>query len=151
MKPSPLIALAATAGIVAAAVLTAGCSTTRPGTPTTTSLSAPAMSSQSSSATFSTPNSTTTTTQPSHPVSYSSQVVLPFTGLKAPNGVAVDTAGNLYVADVGNHRVMRLAVGASAPSELPFTGLNNPQEVTVDTAGTVYVTDGHLVLKLPAQ
>src|SRR6267154_2142783 len=34
-----------------------------------------------------------------HAVSYSSQVVLPFTQLKMPVGVAVDAAGNSYVAD----------------------------------------------------
>jgi serine/threonine-protein kinase len=34
---------------------------------------------------------------------------LPFAGLKNPCGVAVDTAGALYVADTGNNRVLKLA------------------------------------------
>jgi serine/threonine protein kinase, bacterial len=37
--------------------------------------------------------------------------VLPFTGLNNPVGVAVDTAGSLYVTDVGNNRVVKLATG----------------------------------------
>ena len=44
-------------------------------------------------------SSRTTTTQPSHPASYSSAVVVPFTDLFNPQGVAVDTGGNVYVAD----------------------------------------------------
>jgi serine/threonine protein kinase, bacterial len=69
------------------------------------------------------------------------QVVLPFTGLKFPDAVAVDTAGAVYVSDRGNDRVVKLAPGASTESVLPFTGLNDPEGVAVDTAGDVYVTD----------
>ena len=39
------------------------------------------------------------------------QTVLPFTDLDEPNGVAVDSAGALYVADSANDRVVRLAAG----------------------------------------
>jgi serine/threonine protein kinase, bacterial len=39
------------------------------------------------------------------------QTVLPFTGLNNPNGVAVDTAGNLYVPDMGNNRMVKLPAG----------------------------------------
>jgi DNA-binding beta-propeller fold protein YncE len=41
-------------------------------------------------------------------VSYSSQVVLPFPSVRNPVGIAVDTAGNLYVADKRFHRVLKL-------------------------------------------
>jgi serine/threonine-protein kinase len=37
------------------------------------------------------------------------QAVLPFTGLDGADGVAVDTAGNVYVGDWGNDRVVKLA------------------------------------------
>ncbi len=37
--------------------------------------------------------------------------MLPFTGLNNPLGVAVDTAGNLYVTDTGNKRVVKLPAG----------------------------------------
>jgi serine/threonine protein kinase, bacterial len=79
-------------------------------------------------------------------------VVLPFTGLNSPRGVAVDAAGTLYVTDYGNSRVLKLAAGASAQTVLPFTGLNNPWGVAVDAAGTLYVTDwgNNRVLKLAA-
>jgi serine/threonine protein kinase, bacterial len=33
------------------------------------------------------------------------------TGLGGPGGVAVDTAGNLYVTDQGNNRVLKLPAG----------------------------------------
>ena len=34
---------------------------------------------------------------------------LPFTGLENPVAVAVDNAGNIYVADGGNDKVLKLA------------------------------------------
>ena len=78
---------------------------------------------------------------------------LPFTGLSHPTGVAVDTAGNVYVADSGNHRVLKLAAGSNTPTKLSFSGLSDPYDVAVDTAGNVYVTDrrNHQVLKMPPQ
>ncbi|WP_328411113.1 serine/threonine-protein kinase PknD [Nocardia sp. NBC_00403] len=83
---------------------------------------------------------------------YSSQTPLPFTGVSLPTDVSVDTAGNVYVSDMGNDRVVKLAAGASTPIPLPFTGLNNPQGVAIDTAGNVYVTDtsNDRVVKLAA-
>jgi serine/threonine protein kinase, bacterial len=85
------------------------------------------------------------------PVSYSSQVVLPFPGISY-SGVAVDTGGNLYVTDFNNNRVLKLAAGASVPTPLPFADLDDPRGVAVDTRGNVYVADlGHYrVLKLAA-
>jgi serine/threonine protein kinase, bacterial len=38
---------------------------------------------------------------------------LPFTGLNHPVSVAVDTAGDVYVVDGGNHRVLKLAAEQS--------------------------------------
>jgi serine/threonine protein kinase, bacterial len=73
--------------------------------------------------------------------SHSAQVVLPFTGLNQVGGVAVDAAGNLYVADNGNHRVLELAAGSATQDVLPFTLLNQAGGVAVDSAGTLYVTD----------
>ena len=67
--------------------------------------------------------------------------MLPFTGLNDPRGVAVDTAGDLYVTDSGNKWVLKLAAGSATQSVLPFTGLNGPDGVAVDAAGDLYVTD----------
>ena len=64
----------------------------------------------------------------------------------------MDTAGNLYVADTNNKRVLKLAAGSATPTVLPFTGLNYPSGVAVDTAGNLYVTDSgnNRVLELAA-
>jgi DNA-binding beta-propeller fold protein YncE len=51
-------------------------------------------------------------------------------GSKGPSSVAVDSAGNLYVADFRSSRVLKLAAGASRPT-------------TVDADGTVYATSFH--------
>jgi serine/threonine protein kinase, bacterial len=98
------------------------------------------------------PSSPSSPSSVSPPSSARPQVQLPFTGLNKPGDVAVNTAGDLYVADYGNSRVLRLAAGSSFPMALPFTGLNKPQGVAVDTAGNLYVTDegNDRVLKLPA-
>jgi serine/threonine protein kinase, bacterial len=80
------------------------------------------------------------------------QVTLPFTGLKIPTGVAVDSAGNLYVAGISNNQVLKLAAGSATQEVLPFTGLAWPTGVAVDAAGNLYVTDSanKRVLKLAA-
>ncbi len=133
MKPNPLIALAVTTRIVAAAVSTAGCSTTSPST------------TPRGSATH------TTTTRPSHPASYSSQVVLPFGDyINHLAGVAVDAAGNVYVLDSYYGQVWELAPGAKSPTRLGFNDLGQAVQVALDTGGNFYVTDDHdsRVLKL---
>jgi hypothetical protein len=80
------------------------------------------------------------------------QEVLPFTGLTNPSGVAVDPAGDVYLADSSNHRVLKLAAGSKDQTVLPFTGLQTPTGVAVDSEGNVYVTDGpnNRVVKLVA-
>ena len=84
------------------------------------------------------------------PAQAPSQVMLPFTGLSAPYGVAVDGAGNLYVTDTAHMRVLKLAAGTTTQTVLPFAGLNGPEGVAVDGAGNLYVTDpgNKRVLKL---
>jgi len=66
--------------------------------------------------------------------------VWPFTGLYQPQGLAVDGAGSVYVADF-NNRVVKLAAGSNNQTVLPFDGLNYPEGVAVDSAGNVYVAD----------
>ncbi|MEE6139563.1 protein kinase [Mycobacterium sp. 050128] len=87
-----------------------------------------------------------------HDPSYGAQVTLPFNGLGHPADVEVDPAGNIYVADDINNRVLKLAPGSNVPIELPFTGLNSPEGVAGDSAGNLYVADtnNNRVLKLPA-
>ncbi|MGD9622008.1 MAG: serine/threonine-protein kinase PknD [Mycolicibacterium sp.] len=87
-----------------------------------------------------------------HAPSQPSQASLPFAGLDHPDGVAVDAAGNVYVTDWGNDRVLKIPAGSDRQVELPFAGLKSPDDVAVDLAGSVYVADtgNNRVLKLPA-
>ncbi|MEV3903602.1 serine/threonine-protein kinase [Mycobacterium sp. NPDC050551] len=68
-------------------------------------------------------------------------------------GIAVDTANRLYIADADPSagEVVRLAPGAVV-EKLPITDLRMPTGVAVDRAGSVYVTDhlGNQVVRLPA-
>lgn len=73
--------------------------------------------------------------------------------LNTPVGLAVDAAGNLYIADFGNNRIREVAGGAVstvAGSVQGFGGdggpataaqLNAPQGVALDKAGNLYITD----------
>ncbi|HMD71655.1 MAG TPA: hypothetical protein VKF41_09955 [Bryobacteraceae bacterium] len=89
--------------------------------------------------------------------------------LNQPSGVALDAAGNLYIADLGNSLVRKVDgngtittfAGGGGNSTIPAFGdgfpanqaiLANPQGVAVDTAGNLYVADyGHnLVRKVTA-
>ena len=80
------------------------------------------------------------------------QTEVQFTGLHAPNGVAVDVQGNVYVSDAQNHRVVKLDK-AGTQTVLPFTGLRGPGPLAVDKDGNVYVADHYWpsqIWKLPA-
>ena len=56
-----------------------------------------------------------------------------------PAGVAVDGAGNVYVADTDNNSVRKItSVGVVSTSA---TGFNGPSGIAADTAGNVYVAD----------
>jgi serine/threonine-protein kinase len=61
-------------------------------------------------------------------------------------------AGDLYVSDNRNNRVLKLSAGSSTPQTLPFTDLSSPNGVAVDPARDVYVADtgNDRVVKLPA-
>ena len=71
-----------------------------------------------------------------------------------PQGVAVDTSGNVYVADYGNHTVRKitpLRVVSTLAGSAGISGTNDasgssarfyqPEGVAVDSAGNVYVAD----------
>ena len=80
-------------------------------------------------------------------------------------GIAIDSGGNLWVADIGNNRVLHfpaavLAAGQNAPAadfavgqpnltsstaattSLSVTGLDHPTSVSFDPAGNMFVADG---------
>ena len=75
--------------------------------------------------------------------------------LNAPFGVAVDAAGNLYIAEFGNNRVRKVSTNGNI-STLAGNGvsgyggdggqatsamINGPQGVAVDGSGNVYIAD----------
>jgi uncharacterized protein (TIGR03437 family) len=95
--------------------------------------------------------------------------------LNQPRALAFDSAGNLWVADTGNHRVVRYSAGvlnsqtqpaadtvigqkdftsngANAGGQVSGSGLDTPTALAFDSQGNLYVSDGRnsRVLKFPA-
>lgn len=72
-------------------------------------------------------------------------------GLARPFGVAIDTSGNLLIADTFNGRIVKLPYGGGAQTTVA-TGFNTPSAVAVDLAGDIYVADAGAdqVYRLPA-
>lgn len=81
----------------------------------------------------------------------------------APHGLAFDSAGKLYVADSGNHRIRRISVndrlvetfagtGTSGASDVTRTAatFNTPFGVVFDSAGNLYIADrdNHRIRKI---
>jgi len=61
-------------------------------------------------------------------------------GLAQPSGVAVDGAGNVFIADRGNSRVVEVPAGGGAQTTVG-SGLDQPAGVAVDGAGDVFIAD----------
>ncbi|MGP8199826.1 MAG: BACON domain-containing protein [Limisphaerales bacterium] len=62
-------------------------------------------------------------------------------GLHGPFGVAVDGAGNVYIADTYNDAIKEWAVANNTVTSLVSSGLIQPRGVAVDGAGNVYIAD----------
>ena len=78
----------------------------------------------------------------------------PSAGFGAPWGVATDAAGNVYVADAGNHTIRKITSAGVVSTLAGLAGssgstdgmgnaarFNQPRAVAVDAAGNVYVAD----------
>ncbi|HEX3481921.1 MAG TPA: NHL repeat-containing protein [Kofleriaceae bacterium] len=78
----------------------------------------------------------------------------------APSGVAVDSAGNVYVADAGNHTIRKVTPAGAATTLAGTAGMSgkadgtgavarflNPEGVAVDSSGNVYVADGNATIR----
>ena len=76
--------------------------------------------------------------------------------LNLPSAIAVDAAGNIYIADTNNQRIRELAAGIittiAGSGAQGFAGdgaaataatLDSPTGVAVDAAGDVYIADRH--------
>ncbi len=77
--------------------------------------------------------------------------------LYLPLGVAVDAAGNVYIADSGNHVIRKVAAGTNIITTVAGTGstpgfggdggpavnalLNHPCGIALDAAGNLYIAD----------
>jgi sugar lactone lactonase YvrE len=82
--------------------------------------------------------------------------------LDTPTGVAVDTAGNLFIVDLGNYRVRKvdpngiISTVAGTGKNLyagdgalaTATGLQGPIGLAVDASGNLLIVDGDRVLKV---
>jgi len=62
------------------------------------------------------------------------------TGLSLPTGLALDSAGNLYVANYGNSTITKFTP-SGAGSVFASTGLNGPESLAFDSAGNLYVAN----------
>ena len=62
-------------------------------------------------------------------------------GLRLPQGVAVDSQGNVYIADTGGNTLMEWNISTNSVSVLISSGLNAPTGVAVDSYGNVYIAD----------
>ena len=76
--------------------------------------------------------------------------------LNLPTAIAVDTAGNLYIADTNNHRIRKISgttiTTVAGDGEQLYlnddvaatqTGLDSPSGIAVDAAGNLYIGDTH--------
>jgi hypothetical protein len=76
--------------------------------------------------------------------------------LSLPIGVAVASAGNLFIADSGNHRIRKVSAATGIITTVAGTGeagysgdngpatsarLNNPEKITLDSADNLYIAD----------
>jgi DNA-binding beta-propeller fold protein YncE len=62
-------------------------------------------------------------------------------GLNHPNSVAMDGAGNVYIADTGNNAIKKWTMTNNTVTTLVASGLNGPAGVALDGAGNVYIAD----------
>jgi sugar lactone lactonase YvrE len=81
------------------------------------------------------------------------QSTVPATGLNAPFATAVDSLGDLYIADAANNRVVKIDIHGTQTvvSVSPLT-LSDPTGVALDSAGNLYISDtsNGRVVKVPA-
>jgi sugar lactone lactonase YvrE len=84
-------------------------------------------------------------------VTYAGSQTYMGSGLSGPWSVAVDRAGNVFIADTQSSRVVEVPAGGG-PQVTVGSGLNRPYGVAVDGAGDVFIADeaNNQVVEVPA-
>ncbi len=76
-----------------------------------------------------------------------------------PKGVAVDLAGNVYVADENNNRIRKItstgtvttlagSTGGSTDGDVSVALFQGPRGITIDADGNLYISDSHRIRKI---
>jgi DNA-binding beta-propeller fold protein YncE len=70
------------------------------------------------------------------------------TNLNQPAGLAVDGAGNVYIADTFNNAVKEWSVVSNTVTPLVASGLDQPYGLAMDGSGNLYIADlGHNMIQ----
>ncbi len=73
------------------------------------------------------------------------QSTLPITGLASPAGLSLDRTHHLlYIADVGNQRIVRYDLTHGGALTTVVSGLTALRSIALDPAGTLYYSDGNV-------
>ncbi len=81
-------------------------------------------------------------------VAVTNAVTLVSSGLLTPIGVAVDSMGNVYIADDYSNAIIEWVAASNTVVTLVSSGLSSPEWLAVDGTGNVYITDlGHNMIK----
>jgi len=82
-------------------------------------------------------------------VNSNTRIKLNFKGLNSPQGIAVDPAGNVYVADYKLGSILKLAVGSNTQTTLT-TGIDSAWGIATDLAGNLFYDNGSAIDEIPA-
>lgn len=76
---------------------------------------------------------------------------VPATGLSCPRGVAVDTAGDVFIANSNHSQIIEVPAGGGAEFTVG-TGFNGPNGVMVTKTGNIFIGDSrnNRVVEIPA-